>query len=81
MTIPFPAHGPISDWRIVIFVPLLIVTQSPLGLVTCRFWIVTPLWPDMVIGPEGVKPPPPPPLPPLLTATVTEAVAVLPAAS
>src|ERR1700680_1070647 len=81
MTIPFPPHGPISDWRMVIFVPLLMVTQSPLGLVTCIFWMVTPLWPDMVIGPEGVKFPPPPPLPPLLTLTVTEADAVFPAPS
>ena len=76
-TIPFPLHGPISDWRIVIFVPLLIVMQSPFGFVMCRFSMVTLLWPDRVIGPEGVKPL----LALLLTLTITEADAVFPAAS
>src|SRR4029077_8841061 len=80
ITMPFPLHGPISDCRIVMFVELLMTTQSPFGLVMCRFCTTTPFWPDKETGPDGVSPPPPE-LALLFTVRVSEAVAELDAVS
>src|ERR1700722_14902985 len=52
---PLPAHGPISEFRIVTFIEFERVTQSPVVEVICMPSMMVPFCPEMLSGPDGFK--------------------------